>query len=220
MRNKKSLLMICLVLIFSLVLVACGKSEPNENEAAQNNTAVENVENNNAQGEEEAEEVPISEWEGAWNNMKAYLDAEELVPAFEEVAERDGISPEEAKAELEEKRDCEFDGFVVEGTKVTFLDGFQDDGGQEIDSANYEFVETHEVQHGNSTLEWDVYKADKEDAKYPVLLMMPVHGEEALIHFHMRYGDDKDTLLAKEGWYPTFVKPSTTYEQLAEEVTE
>ena len=34
------------------------------------------------------------------------------------------------------------------------------------------------------------------------------------------YGDDKDELLAKEGWFPTFVKPSSTNDQISGEIAE
>lgn len=50
--------------------------------------------------------------------------------------------------------------------------------------------------------------------------MMPVHGEEELVHFHMRYGKNADELFKKDGWFPTFVKPNSTMDQIADEVKE
>lgn len=50
--------------------------------------------------------------------------------------------------------------------------------------------------------------------------MMPVHGEEELIHFHMRYGSDENELLGMDNWYPTYVKPNSTLEQIADEIAE
>lgn len=163
--------------------------------------------------------VSMQDWEGAWNNMGAYLDEEELQTAFEQVAEKEGKSAEEVKKAYVEKRKCDFDGFVVRGEKVTLLDGFEDKDGNEMDSAEYRFVKSHKVQHGSHELEWHAFQAEG-DAKYPVLLMMEVHGEENLVHFHMRYGDDIEALLAKDGWYPTFIKPGSTMDQLIEEITE
>lgn len=69
-------------------------------------------------------------------------------------------------------------------------------------------------------LEWDQFEATSKDAKYPVLIMMPIHGEESLTHFHMRYGKNIDELLKKDKWFPTYVKPSTTTDQLIDEITE
>ena len=36
----------------------------------------------------------------------------------------------------------------------------------------------------------------------------------------MRYGNDVDELLEKDGWFPTFVKPNTTDSQIIDEITE
>ncbi|MDO5717604.1 MAG: ZinT/AdcA family metal-binding protein [Tissierellia bacterium] len=181
---------------------------------------VEKEEEKEAEKEEAAEEVSLADWDGTWNNMGAYLNDEELQDSFKELAEKEGNTPEEAKAAYEKKRMCEFDGLVIEGNQIKFLDGFQDKGGNAVSEAEYEYTATHQVKHGNFDIEWFVFTAKEADAKYPVLLMMPVHGEEALTHFHMRYGDDEQKLLEEEGWYPTFVKPSSTYDQLKEEITE
>ncbi len=50
--------------------------------------------------------------------------------------------------------------------------------------------------------------------------MMPVHGEEELTHFHMRYGNSVDELMSKETWFPTFVAPSSTIDQIKDEIKE
>ena len=51
-------------------------------------------------------------------------------------------------------------------------------------------------------------------------MLMPVHGEEELVHFHMRYGKSLDELEKQDKWYPTFVKPESTMDQIADEVKE
>ncbi|MDU5274045.1 MAG: zinc-binding protein, partial [Finegoldia magna] len=89
-----------------------------------------------------------------------------------------------------------------------------------IAETEYKFVEKKAVKHGSHMLEWDVFEAVDSNAKYKVLLMMPIHGEEELTHFHMRYGNDKEELFAKEGWFPTFVKPNTTDKQIIGEIEE
>ncbi|MDO5713311.1 MAG: ZinT/AdcA family metal-binding protein [Tissierellia bacterium] len=226
MKNFKKLIVVG-TLASALLLTACGGGNGGNNAAnnagnnAANNEAVENNHNhNNEAAEDTGGEISMADWDGEWNNMGAYLDEEELQPAFEELAEKEGVDVAKAKADYVAKRQCDFDGLVIEGDKVTFLDGFKDKDGNSIGESEFEFVESKEVQHGASTLEWNIFKAKSDDAPYKVLLMMPVHGEEALTHFHMRYGDDADELLAKEGWYPTFVKPSSTMAQLTEEITE
>lgn len=211
---KRSMLFICAVLCAVLFFAGC--SQPAESKNTETKTEVTEDKTEDIKTEVA---VSMSDWEGTWNNMGAYLDDKELEPAFETLAKNEGQSPEEAKADYVKKRKCDFDGFVVKGDQVTLLDNFQDKGGNPIDEVEYAYVTTHKVKHGNHDIEWYTFKA-KGDAKYKILLMMPVHGEEALTHFHLRYGDDEEQLLAEEGWYPTFVKPTSTHEQLIAEITE
>lgn len=159
-------------------------------------------------------------WEGTWNDFSKYLDDEELDSAYAEKAKEAGKSPEDIKKELKERRHSDFGGLEIKGDTITFLDGFKDKGGKEIGKVTYKFKDSKKVQHGGKELEWDVFEAEDKDAKYPVLLMMPVHGEEELVHFHMRYGKNADELFKKDGWFPTFVKPNSTMDQIADEVKE
>lgn len=208
--KKRFVLLMCLMLVFSLAFVACdNKDKPTPPDKTTVGKTPDPAD----------EKVSIDDWAGTWNNMGAYLEDAEVEAGFKKLAEKENVTVEEAKKAYKAKRQCDFDGLVIADGKVTFLDGFKDKGAAEIETVEYEFVESVETTHGTHKLTWDVFKA-KGDAKYPILLMMPVHGEEALTHFHMRYGADKDELLGKEGWYPTFVKPSSTYDQLNEEIAE
>ena len=108
----------------------------------------------------------------------------------------------------------------IEGNKITFTSKIPSENGDKIAETEYKFVEKKAVKHGSHMLEWDVFEAVDSNAKYKVLLMMPIHGEEELTHFHMRYGNDKEELFAKEGWFPTFVKPNTTDKQIIGEIEE
>lgn len=236
MKNTKKLVLVG-SLSLALFLTACGGGNGGNGgnadaggNAPQNNTQAENNhnhesnhnhENNHGEDHEEAAgAVTMADWDGTWNNMGAYLDKEELQGAFEELGKKENSDAATAKAAYVEKRKCDFNGMIVEGDMVTFLDNFKDDGGKEVGKGEYAFLESKEAKHGNHTLEWDIFEAKTPDAPYKYLLMMPIHGEETLTHFHMRYGDDKDALLAKEGWFPTFVKPTTTMDQLVDEITE
>ncbi|MDO5717116.1 MAG: ZinT/AdcA family metal-binding protein [Tissierellia bacterium] len=214
--NKKLIVMLALVIAFAMLFTACSKDNTKKDEPKKVDKSDDHSHDHDHDHDDEAS---INDWEGTWNNMGAYLDDAEVQEGFEKLAEKEGITVEEAIKNYKAKRDCEFDGLVIADGKVTFLDGFKDKDGKEIETVEYEFVESVKTMHGNFELQWDVFKA-KGDAKYPVLLMMPVHGEESLTHFHMRYGKDKDELMGKDGWYPTFVKPSSTYEQLVDEIAE
>ncbi|ERL11804.1 YodA lipocalin-like domain protein [Coriobacteriaceae bacterium BV3Ac1] len=164
--------------------------------------------------------VSLSDWAGSWNGFSAYLSNPELDSTFKEVGERDKKSADEVKKDFSAKVKADFDGLKIEGDTVTFLDGFEDKGGKELTHAEYHFKEARKVEHGGHQLEWDIFEASDPQAEYPVLLMMPVHGEEEMVHFHMRYGKNADELMAAADWYPTFVKPNTTLEQVKGEIKE
>lgn len=226
MKKRSILGILTIVLVLSLVFTGCAKKAepaPAPAPAPKQEAAKPAEEKKEEAKKDEAKtstaENSISEWKGSWNNMGAYLDDKELQGAFETLAKKENKSVDEVKKAYVEKRKCEFDGFVVDGDKVTLLDAFQDKNGKVISESEYVFNKAYNVKHGNYDLEWFAYEA-KGEAKYKVLLMMEVHGEEALTHFHMRYGDDVDKLLAIDGWYPTFVKPNSTYDQLIAEITE
>lgn len=167
-----------------------------------------------------AHEVSLADWEGTWNGFSGYLDNPEVSVAFDEVAERDGKSADEVKKDFSDKVTCDFAGIVFKGDTVELLDGFASEGGASLGSAAYTFKESRTVEHAGHTLEWDIFTSDDPNAPYPVLLLMPVHGEEELVHFHMRYGSDVEELMSREGWYPTFVKPNSTIEQIKGEITD
>lgn len=176
-----------------------------------------------AQSKHEApkDAVSLSEWKGDWNNIVAYLDDPELKASFDEVGKREGKTGDQAKAELKERRKFDYAAVKIEGNKISFLDGFADKGGKVLGAGEYKFVKSQKVMHGNFELEWDIFEASTPNAPHKYLAMMPVHGEEALTHFHMRYGNDMDKLLDPNSkWYPALIKPSSTLDQLKEEITE
>ncbi|MDO4720860.1 MAG: ZinT/AdcA family metal-binding protein [Peptostreptococcaceae bacterium] len=219
----KRLVALASALLLSVALTACNK--PAEKSAEQPAPATEQTQEQPAAESEEpapAEEaVSLADWEGTWDDMSLWLDLPEVEEGYKLAAEKDGVTPEEVKEALKKRRRSDFHGMIVEGNKLTLLDNWAAKGGKEIGSAEYEFVQSHAMEESGHSLEWDEFKATSADAKYPVLLMMPVHGEEALTHFHMRYGDNAETLLKmEEKWYPTFVKPSTTAQQMIEEIAE
>lgn len=168
------------------------------------------------------DDVDLSLWEGEWNNMGAYLKNDDLQEGFEALAKEEGQSPEEARVNYKRKRRCEFDALEIKDGKIMFRDGMIGEKNADVyEEAEYEYKESYTVKHGNFDLEWHVFVSKDEDALYPTLLMMEVHGEEVLTHFHMRYGNETvEELLAKESWYPTFVSPDSTTDQLLEEITE
>ena len=224
MKNNKKIALTAL-LSLGLILAACQKdaADTKTTENAQAESQVEETAKEEAPAEEdqsEDEKASMADWEGEWNDMGGYLEKAEIQEAFKSLAEKENTDEASAKEAYLKKRKCDFGGLEIDGDHVKFLKEFPDAKGEVIGEADYTYKEKIEVEHGGHKLEWDVFEAKSEDAPYKVLLMMPIHGEESLTHFHMRYGDDKDSLLKEEGWYPTFVKPSSTDQQIIDEITE
>lgn len=210
-KAKKFLVLLASVMMFSVIFTGCQNEEkPATQEAEDTNKDKVDV---------ESDIKDLSTWKGTWNNMGAYLEDEEIQEAYTKLAEEEGITAEEAKKAYLEKRHADFDGLIVEDNKVTYLDGFKDKDGKEIAQVEYAYKETKKVPRGDSELTWHVFESEEEGA-YKVLLMMEMDDEDALTHFHMRYGKDLDEVLAKEKWFPTFIATDSTHEQLYEEIAE
>lgn len=222
MKNNKKIALTAL-LSLGLILAACQKDAANtkttEDTKVESKVEEKTMEEDKPE-EVEADQASMADWEGEWNNMGGYLEKTEIQEAFKTLAEKEKTDEASAKEAYLKKRKCDFGGLEIKGDHVKFLKDFPDAKGEVIGEADYTFKEKIEAEHAGHKLEWDVFEAKSEDAPYKVLLMMPIHGEESLTHFHMRYGNDKESLLKEEGWYPTFVKPSSTDQQIIDEITE
>lgn len=216
MKNLKTLLLTG-ALSLSLLLTACGGKANNNaaNNNAANNHAEENHNHNHNhdhdhehEDQEAREDVMLSDWDGDWNSVYAYKDDPEVLESFEKEAKEAGKDTKEFLDEKLENRKFDFGGMVVDNDKITFYQG-KVDGDKVAAEANYKFVEAAPMQHGGATMYWYVFETDSKDLpKYMVI--MDVHGEESMAHFHMRLGDDKEKLIdGEDHWYPTFVRAST-----------
>lgn len=242
--KKNYLKVLSSALALSLVLGSCGnKSDDNsentskteqtqtaasteeDEEQKDSNEEAESTEGENKKESDDANssesEVTLADWEGEWNGMQLYLDKDELDETWEQLGEKEGKSADEAKKAYKEKRDFDFGGLKIEGDTLIAYDNFpSESGAKELETSEYKWVKSHEMEHDGHKLNFEEFKTDNPDAKYPVMLLMPVHGEEEMTHFHLRAGDDADELMKKEGWFPTFVKPNTTMDQIKDEILE
>lgn len=173
-----------------------------------------------AQTQKETKSASLVDWKGVWNSIDGYLDDKGLDDTYKEVATRDKTTPEAVKSGMKKKVAADFKGVEITDDSISFLDGFKDKDGKEIAKSTYKLVGSKKVTHGGAELEWNIFEATDKNAKYPVMLMMPVHGEEELVHFHLRFGNNADELLKRDDWYPTFVKPNTTLDQIKDEIKE
>ena len=215
--NKNFRKSLVAILMSSALLVACSKnnsSNTSENaKTKENNTKIE--ENVSAKvNEEKAQDVSLSDWSGEWNSIANYIDDEGLKGAYEEVSKRDNITEEQAKKNFSDHVAIDFGAIKVDDESITF---FSKPGGEEIEKANFKYVDKHPMEHGGKTLYWYEFSSD---GKYTTILMMPVHGEDHMPHFHLRVGKTAEEMLTKDDWYPTFVSPTVTIDQVYEEVAE
>lgn len=224
MKNiKRRLLGIGFILALGVLLSACGNKNMDDKKVKDKKVEDKKVEDKKAEDkkveEKDAKKVSLEDWKGEWNNIEGYLEKPEVKKALEEKAKKEGKKPEDLTKAFTERRKAGFMGVKVEGETIHLYDKFISENGKELEKLNYSYLESHKVKHGNSELQWHVFETkDKDNYKY--LLMMPVHGEDEIVHFHMRYGMDKDQLLKDENWYPTMVKPSSTMQQVITEITE
>ncbi|WP_168581592.1 ZinT/AdcA family metal-binding protein [Gephyromycinifex aptenodytis] len=226
--TKHRALAACLALALPLTLSACGGADEQTPGAAESSaTAVESPSGaaDSTPSAADSASVPaelqsLSSWKGEWNNIDNYLDDPALAPGYEAAAKKNNSTPDEEKAALHKRRASDFGGLVIDGDKITFLDNFPSKDGKEISSSEYTWDKTYESVVGGKTRTWYAFKATDSAAKYPTVMFFPIDHEEDLLHFHMRYGNTPDELLAKEDWFPTVVSPDTTTEQLIAEISE
>ncbi|OLR65044.1 ZinT/AdcA family metal-binding protein [Peptoniphilus porci] len=214
--KKNFKMSLAVVLMSSTLLVACNKNNSshstNHASSKENHTKVE--QNIAAKTEEKSQDVALSDWSGEWNNIANFIDDDALKGAYDEVAKRDNITAEQAKQNFADRTAVDFGAIKVDDDSITF---FSKPGGEELEKANFKYVDKHPMEHGGKTLYWYEFSSD---GKYPTILMMPVHGEEHMPHFHLRVGESTEEMLAKDNWYPTFVSPTVTIDQVYEEVAE
>lgn len=166
-----------------------------------------------------AEDVSLDMWKGDWNSIDAYYDDPVVKEEVEKAAKEQNITADEFIKNVDLRRHSDFKSLHVEGDSITFYDGKMGEG-KEITTAKYTLKEILEVPHGNKTLNWFVFETDNKDVK-PLLALMQIHGEEHMAHYHARYTDSIDEIKDQESkWFPTFVRTSTSSEDIAEEITE
>ncbi len=165
-----------------------------------------------------AEVTSLEGWKGTWNNINIYFDDKDVKPAFEKLAEKESLTPEKAEEKYREKKKSDIAALNVMGDTISFLDKSEKDGGKEKAKGKYTFVEN--MTDDKTKTEWYVFTSEDAPEEYKTFLFMKVHGD-GLIHFHARYGSESaEELMKKEGWFPTFIDPSATAQQIADEIAE
>lgn len=167
------------------------------------------------------EAVTLADWAGTWNNYAGFFDQADFLNAAKAHLKDSDKKLEDVLTPYREMMKADFQAMTIDGDTITMLDDFSMEKGNVVSQSAYAFVQAHTTMYGEFEVVWYEFKATGE-SKYPVMLMTPPHGhgDEGMIHFHFRYGDDVQQLLAKENeeWYPTFVVNTTTVDQLVDEL--
>lgn len=165
------------------------------------------------------EDVSLDMWKGDWNSVDAYYDDPVVKEAIEKAAKEENITVEEFIANIDVRRKTDYKGLSIDGDTITFYDGKVGEG-KEIASAKYVLKDILEVQHGSKTLNWFVFETESKDVK-PLVGLMQIHGEDHLAHYHTRFADSIEEIKDEDSkLYPTYVRTSTSSEDVAEELTE
>ena len=158
-------------------------------------------------------DVSLANWAGRWNNFASYFENEGVQEAYAKKAETDeeGKTAEEIKDNYinGETYKCDIPAMVIEGDEIAFYDASLTDDAEPTAKAAYAFMGM--VKDANDR-EFAHFEA-VGDAPYKAFLLLPAEADipgETMMHFHFRYGDDAESLLAKDGWYATMTAADST----------
>lgn len=170
----------------------------------------------------------IFNWSGDWNNLLYNLDKECWEEIYKVLAEEKGCTTEEIMAILKEEY---YSDVVAMGNRHNIL-GFEGRTyTMQSEWVNYSFAEIVYAYVGSETTEWGtwyIFEAEsweinvnyRKNAKvYPVMLLSKVEEDTENTencHYHYRYGNNAEDLLAMEGWLPTMVNPWYSYQEVIE----
>lgn len=235
--KKFSTVIAGLVITSSLTLAACSNedtsdaastaSETSSSASAMASETSSEAATSSEYGEgvtESTKKASLSDWNGSFRGFNSYFEEDFIKKAMEEAAKEHGETTDEMRAELDESRGADFEALVVNEDEITFVKSAKDLDKPSEKPVKYTFDKALDVKTDQHEFTWFIFKADG-DADHEYVALMPLHGEEALEHFHMRYGNSIEEILdptkqgQSEDWYPTFVNPKTaTDDQIIESV--
>lgn len=221
-----------LAVIFGLALLAgCGQqggkapaqeSKQVEASVAESKApaAESNTEESAATKEAADEPTDFSDWQEVhpkWMSITTFYEKDYLKKAAEEKAKNEKTTAEALLKDHEEGAHTDIASFEFDGNKLTLKDKDE----KEILSADYKYVKTigKGVEHG----EFAIFEAVGEvPEQYKAFAIMEPHGGEGdITHFHARYGKSvDDPALTNDKWWPVYVDPASTQEQVIKEILE
>jgi zinc transport system substrate-binding protein len=168
----------------------------------------------------------LSDWTGTWNNFSSYFDNPGIVRAYEILAEQEGNSPEDVKTRYVTgpTYQCDIAALGIQGDTITFYSEKQFVPGAASHItyvARYAYKGEVSTTSGGRVTKWNHFETD-DNVPYKHFIALPAEADipgETMIHFHFRYGNDLDQLLAKDGWYATMIAYDSTMDLLVGHMT-
>lgn len=168
----------------------------------------------------------LSDWTGTWNNFSSYFENPGIAEAYGILAEREGTSPEAVKTRYVAGTTykCDIPAIAIQGNTISFYKGLQFVAGAASNveyKAAYAYRGEVSVDGGGRVVTWKHFETI-EDVPYKHFLLLPAEADipgETMIHFHFRYGDDLDKLLAADGWFATMIAYDSTMDLLVNHMT-
>ena len=142
------------------------------------------------------EGITLESWQGVWNNFGAFTDNPAVEKTFKD------IDAENKVQEFIAHYEVGFDVMEFEGHNIKFYDKLKEKGGKVISNGEYEFEKAHAITHGNYKTHLYEFKSKTDDVKYPVVILVEVHGAVGSVHYHFQVGNtSKEALKAKMGTF-------------------
>lgn len=220
MKSLKRLFM--LVLCVGLLTACSNKGADTnttsvENKEAEPTQQVEEKEVKEAQAPE-TEEVSLEAWEDlhpVWQSITTFYNKDYLQAAAQKHAEEDKTTAEALLKDHEAGAHSEIAAMEFSGNKITL----KAEDGSELASSEYKYVKT--IGKGEEHNEFAIFEAtgDVPEQFKAFALMEPHGGEGDITHYHARYGKSvDDPALTDSDWWPVFVDPESTEEQVINEI--
>ena len=205
--KKNKLVSVVSILALAVVLSACG--EKKDNKKVVETKIEQKIDKKVDKKEETNKSISLDKWAGKWVNYASFGETKEVKDAFASLENGD-----KEYENFKKRNEVGFNALEAEGNKLKFYDMAKD--GKVISESEYEYIKDHKAKHGKREINWHEFKAKDPNAKYPVIVLLEPHGEEVMLHYHFKVGNDAEAILKDKSINTgTFVKKDIKPSQIA-----
>ena len=164
---------------------------------------------------DEVEDRSLADWEGEWSSVYPMLVSGQLDTVFEHKA-NDSMSAEEYKAYYAIGYETDVDRILIEGNNFTFN---STDGTELTAAYEYDGYDILTYERGNRGVRY-VFKRIDDTEGMPAYIQFSDHliTETLSTHFHLYWGDDRETLLDEVTNWPTYYPSFFTENQILKDM--